>query len=159
MKPYIAITPYKVGTYGWAMDQLAAGNQVRRFDWPIEVEENGVRIWRVYKISPTTMCKGFNPGVSGADNDSWGDLGTDSMCYYPSQNDLVATDWQTVDSITKQQIDFLNTHRMVRTPNMDVIAYDLRMARSKDAWWRVFFIAVWSLVGAIGVLILWWHNV
>lgn len=152
MKPYIAITQYPPHTFGWAMAQLDAGNQVRRFSWPIEVEEYGTRIWRVYKISPVTMCKGFSNGVCGADNDSWGNLGTDSGCYKPSADDLVACDWQTLDSVTPQQIEIMNLpeNRMVRTPNAAQLAFD---APRRGIFSGVLSIVPWLMLLVIGIVI------
>ena len=131
VKPYPAISRYDIGTYGWAMDQVAARNDMRRENWPIEVVpayepdhdpisrpvEMITRIWKVYKTSEGGICKGFSNGVVGADNDSWGSLGTDSGGYYPSDDDKSAKDWQFTSDVTPEQIKRLNANRMTRHPN------------------------------------------
>jgi hypothetical protein len=158
-EPYIAISRDPAGSYGWAMDQLAAGNDVRRADWPIEIrplsefqdfEGRGpftwndaeVFVWKVYRYGETGRCKGFSNGVVGADNDSWGDLGTDSGIYVPDADDLVALDWQTVDDVTDEQICRLNAMRMPRYPNAYLQEYD----RSERAKQRRFLTVAISVI-------------
>jgi hypothetical protein len=129
-QPYTVLSRWPKGTYGWAMDQISGGNDVRRLNWPIEKwSASHTAIWRVYRFGENGgLGKGFNPGVCGADNDAWGDLGTDSMGYRPSIEDKSARDWQLVKDVTQAQIDRLDADRMVRYPN----AYGMEYA----AWQR-----------------------
>jgi hypothetical protein len=127
---YPAISQFQVGSYQWAMDQVRAGNDMRRVPWPIEVtkagsevgagdgasrivKEDEVAIWHVYLMNERvgSMCKGFSSGVVGADNDMVGDLGVDSSGYTPSNQDLIAMDWQFVTDVTQKQIEYYDAHR------------------------------------------------
>jgi hypothetical protein len=123
---YPAISPFEKHTYGWAMDQLAAGNEVRRQHWPIEVVgswdtgKNHVWMWHLYPLNDNGgMCQGFNSGVVGADNDYYDGLGVDSMGYGPTREDLDATDWQTTDEVTQEQISYLDAHRTAHWPSYE----------------------------------------
>lgn len=139
---YLSLTKYPRGSFGWAMDQLAAGNDVRRTEWPIEVRDGYTCIWKVYKISPGSsyngMCKGFSNGVVGADNDSWGDLGTDSSGYSPTDDDRVALDWQLVVDVSPAQIIRLDANRVIRYPNAYLAEYNERERASQRRFGWMF---------------------
>lgn len=159
---YIGISRAPKGTFEWAMDQLWAGNEVRREEWPIEIEPrptappggfvNHARIWRLYSFGDSTgatICQGFNPGCCGADNDSWGNLGMDSGVYTPSIDDMVALDWQFVTEVTPDQIRERDANRVPRYPNEYVAAYN---AKRPVRTWRVVML---TLLLAAAVLALW----
>lgn len=126
---YPAISRYPIGSFGWAMDQVLAGNDMRRACWPIEVYKKGekrigdsgyrsedyVAIWHVYICNDNfcSMCKGFSSGVCCADNDQVGDLGIDSYGYYATAEDKAATDWQYVRDVTPEQIAWHDEHRVL----------------------------------------------
>lgn len=146
------------------MDQLRAGNEVRREHWPIEVWPfpasmyygHGnqtlspvfhTKIWHLYSIDDTTICQGFNSGVCGADNDAWGDLGTDSGCWTPTPDDMIALDWQLISDVGPEQIEYLDKHRMTRHPNEAVAEYQRRGQPNPTA------VAIWLLMlAAVAVL-------
>ena len=167
VKPYLALSRYPAGSYLWARDQLKAGNDVRREGWPIEiwpnVNDSGkpisgtyTRIWKIYRINDVDSsydgcCQGFSSGVVGADNDSWGDLGMDSGGYTPSNDDLVALDWQLVSDVTLEQIIRLDANRMTRHPNAYLARYNAEV-RAQDR--KTYWIVVSVFVGII-ILLAW----
>lgn len=143
MPPYIALSPHAKGSYGWSMDQLAAGNEMRREGWPIELRDGWTAIWHLYRYE-NGICNGFSSGMVGADNDSWGDLGTDSMGYSPKAEDLSATDWQFVSDVTPEQIARLD-HVWPSTPNAILTEYNAKQRRSFRA--RVLLLLICALLG------------
>lgn len=129
--PYPALSRGERGSFEWAIDQLRAGNEVRRWGWPIEVTQVQpnqfwkpaeaiyvTRIWHLYTSGETMILKGFSSGVCGADNDAWGYLGTDSMGYSATPEDRVAIDWQLVADVTPAQVAYCDAHRWPRIPNI-----------------------------------------
>lgn len=157
--PYLSLTKWPKGSYNWAMDQLAAGNDVRRTEWPIEVTDGYTFIWKVYSISEKNssyngMCKGFSNGVVGADNDSWGDLGTDSSGYNPTNDDRIALDWQLVVDVSPTQIARLDANRVLRYPNQYLADYNQRELGAQrrfslyfGSFFVIFFIAlIWRVM-------------
>ena len=150
---YPAISKFVPGSYGWAMDQLAAGNEVRRWKWPIEVSgswetgKNTVAIWHLYKLNDYGgMCKGFNSGTTGADNDCYEGLGVDSMGYSPSPEDKEATDWQTIGEVTNKQIQFMDRMRYRHWPSYPT-------PKPIDDLWSIIAIAA-SIVAMIALMLI-----
>lgn len=160
MSGYISLSRAPRGSFEWAMDQVRAGNEVRREAWPIEVEPrptdppggfvNHARIWHLYDVGGRTICKGFNSGVCGADNDSWGDLGMDSSVYTPNVDDIIALDWQFVSEVTPEQIAERDANRVERYPNESVVAFERYLAKQDRKTRRLMI-----LLGVLGVALAW----
>lgn len=162
VQPYPTISRYRTGSYGWAMDQVFAGNDMRRWGWPIEVRPSTLRkgdtytaIWKIYQNGSGSPCKGFSSGVVGADNDAWGDLGTDSSGYCPKPEDVTATDWQFASEVTPDQIAYLDTHRMTVTPNPYIAEYMAR-ERASDRRLALYLFLIAAGIVAVPILI-WFH--
>ena len=125
--PYPSISQFERGSFGWAMDQCRAGNDVRRSHWPIEARADWtgsghkpyIAVWHVYVCNAEagSMCCGFSSGSCGGDNDEYVGLGVDSMGYYATTEDKTALDWQTVDQVTQGQIVLLDANRWPHFPS------------------------------------------
>lgn len=146
MKPvpaYPSLSAFPKGSYWWALDQLEAGNEIRREGWPIEIRPDGwTAIWHLYCSTGSgarDMYKGFNSGVIGADNDSWGNLGMDSGIYRASPEDKIALDWQLVIDVTATQVLRLNAKRVPRfSAYQSVIDSDNLRLRAQEQTNRLF---------------------
>lgn len=141
-EPYIAISRAPRGTYAWALDQLAAGNYMRRACWPIEVRSaTYTAIWKLYPSGYRSICQGFSPNCVGADNDSWGDLGMDSGQYYPTVEDQLAHDWQFDTDVTAADIEYHDKHRLTVWPNVYVQEWQRRNRITDHLWAMLFAVA------------------
>lgn len=172
------------GTFGWAMDHVRAGRDARRVGWPIEVTPAGAvvpggdgttfkldrddtAIWHVYRIGGEGdgpagfgICQGWSSGVVGADNETVGDLGVDSMGYAPSEEDRAATDWQLVSEVTPEQIRMLDAHRVPHHPNAyveEMFGDHRRLGPPADVLWWLLRAAIAVAFGTIMLLgiVLW----
>lgn len=150
--PYIAISRAPRGSYAWALDQLAAGNYVRRACWPIEVRSpTYTAIWKLYPSGYGSVCQGFSPQCVSADLDSWGDLGMDSGNYYPTVEDQLALDWQFETDVTPADIEHHDKNRLTVWPNPYVAEYQ-RRNRAEDHLWALLFTII--LLGGAGFYML-----
>lgn len=148
---YLSLSRHPRGSYAWAMDQLDAGNEVRRSTWPIEVRNpTYTAIWKVYPTRYERPCSGFSSGCVGADMDSWGSLGMDSGGYYPSVEDHLALDWQLVTDVTAAEIAWHDAHRVPVTPNPYVEQWQ-RVNSRQDFLWALLFIVI--AIGGLGLYV------
>lgn len=145
--PYYSLSSYPRGSYLWAVDQLAAGNPVRREEWPIEIRDNGWKaIWQVYKTD-YSYCKGFSPGCVGADNEGLEGYGIDSNGYSPTPDDKMALDWSLVSETSETTILKLNARpRVKRYPNPAVEYWKKRVAESDRNFYQQLFLGLGILV-------------
>jgi hypothetical protein len=157
--PYIAISPHPNGSYGWAMDQLTAGNDMRRWGWPVEVSEHhGAAIWHLFRArydrsSNFDVIHGFYNGVVGEWGDSLEGYGMLGGSYTPSTEDRDAKDWQYVTDVTLDQILYLNGRRPRRIgPRDEETPSPVYMRDEKRFVWACIGIMVLVIV-LIGVFL------
>lgn len=126
---YPAISQYPRGGYLWAMDQLEAGNEMRRWGWPIEVDvcdkwpdlhiERAPRVWKVFQADDYPRQGFSNSCWGGEGGDRVVGIGSDGGFYTPTEGDKAALDWQYVYEVTAEQIDMMDRNRFTHVPYAD----------------------------------------